>query len=196
MSYQSAYAKIVAKLEKEIPPSLTYHNVNHAKRVLQSLDNHILTLDMDPRKAELVRLAGIGHDIGYIENTENHELIGIRIIKPILKEEGYSEQELHQVSTMIWATKLGNSPRTFLEKMLVDANLAYIGSEDYDEGLKNLYKEWVNQDRIPKDYPLFLENRIKFMEEHTYYTDFAKAYNQKSKNIEELKAMIENLRES
>ncbi|MDA9774534.1 HD domain-containing protein [Saprospiraceae bacterium] len=186
MSYQGAYNKIVHKLEQELSPKLTYHNLDHAKRVLESLDNHILTLEMDPRKVELVRLAGIGHDIGFVEGHENHELKGIQILKPILAEEGYSQEEIHEISAMIWATKQENRPRTFMEKMLVDADLAYLGSDNCQEVLKNLYDEWTSFERIPEDYPLFLENSIRFMEEHSYETDYAKAYNIKERNMEEL----------
>ena len=133
MSYTGAYNKIIHKLENEIPSTLTYHNVKHAKRVLHALDNHLLTLEMAPRKEEIVRLAALSHDMGFIDTYEGHEYRSIKLLKPILSEEGYSEEEIHEISAIIWATKLDIKPRTFMEKMVVDADLEYLGSDDYND---------------------------------------------------------------
>ena len=190
MSYQGAYDKIVYKLEHQLPALLTYHNLNHAQRVMKSIDSHLQTLDFYPRKAELVRLAGIGHDIGFIETYEGHEEKSIQILKNILQEEGYSEEEIYQVSVMVWATKLDIEPRTFMEKMLVDADLEYLGSDDFSIVLECLFQEWVNYNFIPENYQLFLENSLKFMEAHRYETDYSKAYSKKTENIFALRTKL------
>lgn len=190
MSYQGAYDKIVYELEHKLSDKLTYHNLGHAQKVLEFVNAHLETLELNPRKEELLRLAAIGHDIGFVETYEGHEMKGIHLLKPILKEEGYSEEEIHEISAMVWATKLEIKPRTFKEKMLVDADLHYLASDHFLEVLKSLFQEWVNYELIPDDFTLYLESSLKFMEEHRYETDYAKAYSKKSENIETLREML------
>lgn len=191
MGYQSAFDRIVYKLEHELSPLLTYHNLNHAERVLNDLDSHLKTIEHSTRETELLRLAAIGHDIGFIKTFDGHELQSIQILSSICSEEGYSDVEVDQIAKLIMATRIDIKPDNFLEKVLVDADLEYLGSDDCMLILRKLYQEWINYKLIPEDYNLFLKNSLRFMEEHRYETDFARSKSKKSQNIAKLREELD-----
>jgi hypothetical protein len=81
---------------------------------------------------------------------------------------------------MIMATKIPQTPHTQLEKILCDADLDYLGRDDFYETGKRLYQELSSRGYVETEREWNLIQKT-FLEGHRYHTSFAR------KNREALK---------
>ena len=93
---------------------------------------------------------------------------------------------------MIMTTKLPQSASDQLEKIICDADLDYLGREDFYMISHRLKLEWnlknVNKTTLREWYEL----QVKFLENHTYFTKAACESRIKGKqtNLEQIKELI------
>lgn len=159
---------ILTKLKNELPKTLFYHGVHHTN------DVHDTALSLAKQEAvndsdiELLEIATLFHDSGYTVQAHGHEQIGCGIAKDALPKFGYTEAEIEKICGMIMATKIPQSPKTKLEEIICDADLDYLGRDDFETVSESLYKELNHNKPISREQWLKLE--IEFLEGHTYFT--------------------------
>jgi len=189
------YIKIRRKareiLESELSPKLFYHGVHHTYDVLKVIDQYIKREGIDMYCAKLLRIGALYHDIGFSVSNENHEERGAEIAKKYMLYYGFSNKEIEIVKGFIIATRIPQTPKTFLEKIICDADLDYLGRNDFYQISDQLFEE-LKAFSILKDINEWNKTQIKFLEAHHYFTDFAKRNRQprKEKRIKELKELV------
>ena len=177
----------INKLKNGLSPELYYHHIAHTLDIFESAVRLSGWEGIEGRDLTLVKVAALLHDIGFIRVYNGHEEESCVEARNCLPKEGFSEAEIDIVCGMIMATKLPQSPKTHLEKILCDADLDYLGRDDYDEIAPRLYKEIVARDEsFTKE--AWLDMQIKFLSSHTYFTDSSRRKRQpgKQKKLEEL----------
>ena len=94
---------------------------------------------------------------------------------------------LAELAKMVGGEVLGN-PETVLEKILRDADLDYLGRQDFHEVSEKLKKELIERKMVRSD-DHWDELQINFMENHKYYTKSAREErdNLKTKHLEEIR---------
>lgn len=186
-AYSEICLRILKDLEENLPAHLTYHSLEHTIDVANVINHYIELLKIDEGMAKLLRIAAVSHDYGYIVSPINHEERSIIAIEPYLKNV-LSNDEINIVNGLIRATKVPQQPKTKYEEIIADADLDYLGREDYDVLSNKLYQEFIYFDFV-SDYKEWLNLQIKFLEKHKYHTHFAKTHRQglKAKKLKELK---------
>ena len=117
----------------------------------------------------LLNTAALFHDAGFLERYEENESIAVRIVNEQLPRFGYSPGQILIIANMIKATNIKNSPQTHLEKILCDADLDYLGRDDFHVHALALKKE-LNAHGMAYDNRQWDEMQVKFFEKHTYHT--------------------------
>jgi len=172
--YSEAIAYSLERLEKELAPELTYHNLWHTQEGVIPASQQIAQLSgVGERDLGLLEVAAAFHDIGFTETQANHELVGARIAAQILPEFGFSAREIEAVMGMIIATRLPQSPRTLLEEILADADLDVFGRNDFFARNEALRQEWANNGQRIALGPWY-EGQLAFLRSHEYFTPAAK----------------------
>ena len=186
-AYPEICLRILKDLEENLPAHLTYHGLEHTIDVANVINHYIEHLKIDEGMAKLLRIAAVSHDYGYIVSPINHEERSIIAIEPYLKNT-LTPDEIDIVNGLIRATKVPQQTNTIYEEIIADADLDYLGREDYDVLSNKLYQEFIYFDFV-SDYKEWLNLQIKFLEKHKYHTDFAKTHRQglKTKKLKELK---------
>ena len=84
------------------------------------------------------------------------------------------------------------APKNLLEQIVCDADLFHLGTNKFDEKDKLLRKEINLLHNIDLSKEQWHEKTVKFMEEHSYHTDYAKLLlnGEKEKNLELIKEKI------
>ncbi len=160
---------ILHRMEKELNGNLYYHNVHHVVDVVQAAliigkNEHISDEEM-----ELLHVAALFHDSGFIISPENHEKLSCDIAMEYLPGIGYSESEIAVICSLIMATRVPQSPRNHLEKIMCDADLDYLGRDDFFTTGHNIFREFHAR-HLVKDFRDWNEMQVKFLTAHNYFT--------------------------
>ena len=178
-------------LKSELSDDLYYHGFQHTLDVLNVCNQYIRRDKIDASNAKLLRIGALLHDIGFTVSNMNHEDKGVEIARGLMEEFGFSEKDFNIVKGLILATRIPQTPKNYLEKIICDADLDYLGRSDFYKISNYLFKELKAYSFIKnqKDWDLA---QIKFLETHKYHTDFAVRNRQikKEKRIAEIKNVV------
>jgi uncharacterized protein len=184
---------ILDKLQKELPAYLYYHSFSHTLDVLAAALRIASGEGLKEIDTMLLRTAALYHDAGFTVQNKDHEELGCDIARKTLPDFGYTDHQIRMICDMILATKIPQSPNNLLEKIICDADLDYLGREDFWTISNNLYEELNNFNQLNKEdwYKL----QINFFEQHHYFTpSVIKLRTQKKEeHLERIKQLLAQL---
>lgn len=160
-------------LHSELSDQLSYHGISHTLDVLHVCNLYIRREKLNPEKAKLLRIGALCHDIGFTVSGLNHEQESADLAATLMSQYGFSKNHISTVKRLILSTKIPQSPKTYLEKILCDADLDYLGREDYYEISNKLYQELKTFNLISNKEE-WRKQQIHFLESHRYHTPFAR----------------------
>ncbi len=185
--FTEAEKYIIALLEKEMP-KLQYHNIDHIYDVLNSALTIAENENLTNEETNLLRLAALFHDAGFIHSPRNHEEKGAEMAKEMLPSYGLSNKQISIICNMILATRIPQSPSNNLDKILCDADLDYLGRDDFYEIGGRLLEELKAQGVVETEREWNLVQKT-FLESHRYHTRFSKE-NRESKKLQHIQEIV------
>lgn len=190
IEYEKLKERILKVLDEQLPGELAYHGTHHTLDVLEVCNAYIERESVGDKDALLLRVGVLFHDFGFTRSFDNHEENGAILAERILPDFGFNKEDVQIVRGLIMSTKIPQEPRTKLEQIICDADLDYLGREDYYPISNTLFEELKALDRIQTEAQ-WNALQVGFLEAHKYHTDFAIENRQpeKEKRIEELKAL-------
>ncbi|UCC40483.1 MAG: phosphohydrolase [Candidatus Aminicenantes bacterium] len=190
--FEKAKQYALKRLEQELPVALTYHSMVHTRDdVIPSIERLAAMEGIEGEELLLLRTAAWYHDIGFIEQLDDHECASVRMAGEILPGFGYAPAQIRVISGIILATKLPQSPNTLLEKIMADADIDSLGREDFLTQSDRLRAELVALGNVQTDEEWY-RGQIDFLESHSYFTDSAKTLRSAGKdlNIQKLRKLL------
>lgn len=191
VNFERAKDFILNKQSQQLPKHLHYHNIKHILDVYQAATYYAKLEGISAEDTELLKIAALFHDSGFIVKANDHELISCEFAQKYLPEFGYNFNQIEKIKGMIMATKIPQAPKNHLEQILADADLDYLGRNDFEEISNGLYEELLvaNKDLSIKNWNKI---QIAFFEKHNYFTESAKRLRNKKKqeNLQLIKSQI------
>lgn len=193
MQVEAAGSFIVSKLEKELPGYLTYHNVGHTHNVLKHTLEIATWEGIEGEDLDLLSTAALFHDAGFIKKYTGHEEVSCEIAKQFLPQFDYSDAQIERICGLIMATKIPQTPHDRLAEILCDADLYYLGTDDYGIMAEKLYPEFLKEG-IAKDKMEWQRQQVAFLESHNFFTETAQnnLAGKQKKNLILLKARTDS----
>ncbi len=194
MNLEQVSQLVFNRLRNELSPKLTYHSFEHTIDVINASMIIADEEKIDENEKRKIATAALFHDTGFIYQLQNHEEKSCDIAKEMLVQYDYNANEIDEICKMIMATKVPQVANTKLEKILCDADLDYLGRDDFWEISNNLYKELFSFNIVTNENSWNLI-QIKFLESHTYFTHYSiKNRNPKKlKHIETIKQKLNQI---
>lgn len=182
---------ILNKQQQELPKHLYYHNTNHILDVYDAVIRYAKLEGIGSEDTELLKTAALFHDSGFIVKADGHELISCGFAEKYLPDFGYSFNQIEKIKGMIMATRIPQTPKNHLEQILADADLDYLGRDDFQEISNGLFEELKAENKI-SDLNSWNKIQVSFFEKHSYFTESAKRLrNEKKKiNLEHIKSQL------
>ena len=151
---------------------------------------------MPAEDIQLLELAAVYHDIGYLYNIQEHEQASAKVAQEVLPGFGLSKAEIETITSMILATRLPAQPANLLEQILADADLFVLGSEDFFKRSEDLRHELAARGQA-HSLQEWYQIQLAFMEEHAYFTPAAAGLCSagKRRNIQGLKRLLAEMKE-
>lgn len=173
MQFERVRSFIIDKLEKELPKSVTYHNVHHTKEVLHHARHIAEAENIIHKDLNILLTAALFYDTGFLETYKDHEEFSCSYAKKLLPQFDYTHEQIEQVCSLIRATKTPKTATVKLEQILFDAiSIAYLGTENYFATAKKLYRELKNA-ALVKNTDEWVNYQTNFIESHSYLTQVA-----------------------
>lgn len=188
--FAGAEKNICNLLSREMP-ALPYHNIDHVYDVVESAMRIAETEGVSNEELSLIRLAAFFHDVGFIREAKGHEAHGAAIAKEILPTFGLSEAQVESICSMIMATQLPQTPMNKLDKILCDADLDYLGRDDFFEIGARLYQELKETGLVETEREWNIMQRT-FLQSHKYHTRFGRENREarKQERLQEITAKL------
>ncbi len=180
IKYYKTEKHVLNILDKNLSDKLYYHSINHTKDVVKAVERIALLEGVTDEGLFLLKTAAILHDAGFIERYEHNEPIGARMATEILPKYGYTEQHIKTIVELINVTEIPHRPINKLQEIICDADLDYLGREDFEEIADRLRKELREMNKIDSDRA-WDNLQVKFLNQHQYFTKTAKETRQKKK---------------
>ena len=173
--FKEIYSKVIGNLERELPNWLTYHNAEHTKYVLEKAESIALHENIEGRDLLLIKIAALYHDAGFLIDHKDHESLGCKLASRELLGTPLSQEEIDKVCGMIKATNIPQRPRNILEKIVADADLEYLGTDNFEAFGGNLYQELLhfNPNLSQQEWDVI---QIEFLTKHSYHTTFCREH--------------------
>ncbi len=168
MNFYSAKIFILNELEG-LSPALTYHGKHHTLDVLAVSEQLCLSEKVSEHETILVLTAALLHDTGFLRYYKDHETHSCTIAEEWLPQFGYTEGAIKRVCELIRATKIPQSPQNHLEEILCDADLDYLGRDDFYAIGQTLFQEIKTLKMVETEID-WNEMQIRFLENHRYFT--------------------------
>ncbi len=198
MDFPGAKEFVINKLEKELKPALYYHNFQHTLDVVNSVTTLATMEKVNGEDLMILRTAALYHDTGFLWQYNNNEAIASEFARITLPGFGYDRPSIEKVSKLILETKVPQHPTSLLSKILCDADLDYIGREDFFITALRLHREWSeNSDRKITFKEWYLK-QLQFVKHHHYFTLSARTLrnNRKKKNLSQIRELLNLLETS
>lgn len=183
MDYEKAKDFVLAKLKKELKPTLYYHNFQHTLDVCQSTENLAIMEKVDSENQLLLLTAALYHDTGFFWSYDNNEPLACQFARESLPEFNYTSQQIEIVCELIMATQITHQPRNHLECIICDADLDYLGREDFFITALRLHREWSENSCKKLSFKVWYLKQLQFVRQHEYYTKTANRLRNPRKKI-------------
>jgi uncharacterized protein len=193
MNFPEAKSYILNRLEKELPENLYYHGLHHTLDVCNAVEELADYEKITGNDLIMLRTAAFFHDSGFIEQYLDNEPIAVEIAKKSLPAFGYTRHDIETIGKIILSTRIPQRPQNRIEQIMCDADLDYLGRDDFFEISNSLMKEWMAYGLVVS-VEEFNSKQIKFFMNHSYFTSVAKDRRERKKqlHLEELKKICNN----
>lgn len=193
MNYTKIESFILKKLTQGLSKTLHYHGVHHTLEVLKNVLQIAEYEGITGSNLKLLKLAALLHDIGFLEKYTGHEEHSCELAREILKKFEINESEIQQICHMIMATKIPQMPKNLLEKILADADLLYLGTENFESIGNTLFEELMENKKV-KSLKEWNKIQVNFMKNHHYHTDYciANYTKKKEENLNNVNIWLQN----
>jgi len=179
---QEAEQYVYDYLSTHLPASYVFHDFNHAEEVAEVAEELAEAAGLSEEDRSALLLAAWFHDTGYCDGKEGHEERSAEIFDEFAARQDLGEVDAKLARQLILSTKHETIPASRLEKLLHDANYAYLGRKRFERRGRLLRLE--EEAMQGKKYSLFewQKHMLDLQLEIKYYTSEAHEAFSKRKN--------------
>jgi len=193
MDYHNLYKEVesfVRELyEKNQTGNLSFHTLEHTENVLEHAKEIASQYQLNEREQFILYSAAWFHDTGHLfTDPTKHELRSVEIMKEFLGKYVTDEELIREIGDTILSTRMPRNPQNVLQEILCDADTYHLGTKEFKKSNKRLKKEYESRN-LPEPPEGWLKSTLNFLENHQYYTEYARSLLEetKQKNISKLR---------
>ncbi|MBN2727660.1 MAG: HD domain-containing protein [Bacteroidales bacterium] len=169
MDFEGAKTYILDRMKRGLAPNLYYHGLHHTLDVYAACERYAEMEEVKGDDRLILLTAALFHDAGFLIRYKANEEVSVDIVRRILPNYGYSKTEITLINQSILSTVIPQTPYDKISSILCDADLDYLGRDDFFIIGCNLRREW-------KEYGIELsikdwyEQQVHFLTNHHYFT--------------------------
>ena len=171
-----------------------YHSYEHAIDVMQRAIYLSEQENLPVDEIEMMALAGLFHDTGFIVMYDKNEPIWAKIASNYLKSINYDKNKIKLIEQIILATDPDyTNPKNIYEKIIKDADMDNLWRDDFQKKSNDINKELETVKKIKIKDPEWHHSLVDLLISHKFNTDVQRKERDKKKQ-ENLNKMITKLK--
>ncbi|MEI6694451.1 MAG: HD domain-containing protein [Bacteroidota bacterium] len=186
---------VTKRFEMELKPCYVYHTLKHTLDVVTSSEIIAKLEGIQEYEIGIIKTAAYFHDIGILIQFKEHEKHSVNIAQEILPTFGYKTEDIEVIIGLIHSTQMPQVANNILQEIICDADLDYLGRDDYFEISSKLRKEWLSLFKMDFSDIQWHMSQKAFLCNHVYHTAASRKMRNeiKEKNIFKVQSFIDNL---
>ncbi|WP_051189646.1 HD domain-containing protein [Daejeonella oryzae] len=181
-AFEPVKQNVLAMLEK-LNPNLTYHCVEHTLDVLEQSLRIASEEGIDnDEELFLLKIAALYHDTGFLNTYALHEKNSCELFLADADQYKLSGAQKDIIVNLIMATQIPQMPKTLLERIICDADLDYLGRNDFFSIGESLRKEFLSYKIVNNDDE-WNKLQIYFLQNHNYHTPSSQKLREPKKQL-------------
>lgn len=169
----AARAYVTDIFQHKLKPEFVFHNLEHTEDVVEAASHMADYFQLSEEDRLVLLLSAWFHDVGYSGGrAEGHEDLSVQMATHFLRERRIDEALIQRVNSCIESTRMPQSPVSLIEKILCDADLFHLSTEDFKA--RNLLlkqeREFLLGHKIDKKE--WRKGNIEFLAQHRYFTEY------------------------
>ena len=181
---QEARAYVTELLSSKLSKSIRFHNLQHTEEVVAACERIADHYQLPEEERIPLYIAAWFHDTGYTGGVaRDHESVSIQLASEFLDSHKADEGMKEKVIGCINATRMPQNPTTTIERILCDADLFHLGTDDFNDKHKLLreeFNEFGGENFSKKDWR---KKNIEFLQAHNYFTTYGREKLQPAKEM-------------
>lgn len=179
-------------LDAKLNPGIVYHTKEHTTNVLENAEKIGTETGLNGEEMNLLRIAALFHDTGYIEGNKEHEVKSAALARKFLEERNVHEEIIQNVEKAVLSTKIPQKPEDNIAAVLCDADLSHLASKNYFDLVEKMRKEKSYFEQKTLDEYQFLFQSLEFFMAHNFKTEYGLnvLQPQKEENEKELRKKL------
>ncbi len=158
------------RLRFDLNVKYLYHDSRHTEDVIRQVQEISYREGVGSDDIALLKLAALYHDLGFLVQRADHESAGVDLFMKESAESDIAQDVKEHIARLILVTKIPQQPKTLLESIICDADLDYLGREDFPAIAEFLYLELKGCGEM-SDRQRWNELQFAFLGAHQYHTD-------------------------
>jgi len=169
-----------------------FHNLTHTRDVVSATEEIGTHSELSEQELESAIIAAWLHDIGYLEGEGDHERKAAEKARELLQEWGAPHKKIAEVTEAILATKVPQQPKSPVSRVLCDADLYHLSTDECRTKSLDLRHEWEKQGKAPMSDAEWMAHNLEFLEGHRYHTPYGQTVLEagKKRNIKRIRKQI------
>ena len=156
-----------------LKPEFVFHNLEHTDDVVEACSHMADYYQLSEEDRLVLMLAAWFHDTGYSTGvTDGHEDVSIQIATKFLQARHTDDVIIQRVASCIQATRMPQSPVSLTEKIICDADLHHLATEDFRARNSLLKQERENLLGHKIDKKEWRKSNSRFLMNHHYFTEY------------------------
>jgi uncharacterized protein len=168
---EQMFSFVMELLKNKLPVEYSYHNYQHTEYIMEKVVEIGREEKCSPEDIELLKLAALWHDVGYINTYEDHEEEGCKLVRKYFPDFGIPVEKTEIVCNLIMATRIPQHPHNKLEQIIADADLEYLGTPNAPTMAEKFYFE-LKARNPALSHDEWNKAQIAFIGKHHYFTNF------------------------
>ena len=171
MDKTEIFKNLYSRLDRDLPYFLYYHCADHTRSVVDRAVFLSQEENLTKEETYLIKIAALYHDAGFLIGRNDHEIKSCDLATKELPEYGFSKSEIKKICGMILATRIPQQTHNIHEKIVADADLFYLGTNEYNFYSNQLYRE-LKYMKPDIDEDEWYHIQLDFLKAHTFQTNY------------------------
>ncbi len=190
--YMQHLESVLQRLKDGLNKHYYYHDVRHTLDVIEQSQTIGKLEGVSVRDLEILKIAALFHDTGFLKVRSGHEQASVDFFQSADGLSTLADEDCDIIIGCIVATHIPQNPKNHLARILCDADVDYLGREDFSLIAENLFLEMSACGEL-SDLITWDNLQIKFLEGHSYHTvsNQERRNAKKEENLNEVRQRVE-----